>query len=113
HGRDDAVPLLAAFADVGLEILGPSQEQLLVCAETIARATDAIATHAADLLAGDAAASDAELYRALIAGGQDALDAGSRPGPAINLQSIVTRFVVGDVTLLFAGDMQFADPQLA
>ena len=112
HGRDSARSLLRAFAQAGLEILGPSQEQLLVCAEAIARLTRDAATRAADLISKDSGASEGDLYRALVAGARDALDAG-RPGPAINLQSIVTRFSCRDARLLFAGDMQFADPQLS
>jgi hypothetical protein len=60
----------------------------------------------------DAAVPEPDLYRALVHG-RDSLDAVSRPGPAINLQSIVTSFDFGGAKLLFAGDMQFANPQIA
>ena len=109
YGRDSHAALVRAFRSIGLKILGPSETQLLVCAETIAdRTRDAL--DAVQHL--DAAQSDVELYRALLESPLDSLDASDRPGPPINLQSVVTRFKVGDVKLLFAGDMQFADPQV-
>ena len=109
YGRDSHAALVRAFRSIGLKILGPSETQLLVCAETIAdRTRDALG--AAQHM--DAAQSDIELYRALLESPRDSLDASDRPGPPINLQSVVTRFKVGDVKLLFAGDMQFADPQV-
>lgn len=114
-GRDEDAPLLQAFRGIGLEILGPSQEQLLVCADAIARkGSDSVSLVGNAVAGSDAAASEADLYRAAITGPVgDALDAQARPGPAINLQSVVTRFKYGESKLLFAGDMQFADPQLS
>ena len=115
HGRDHAAELLAAFADVGLEILGPSQAQLLVCAEAIAGTTDALAGRLRAAADADASQTAAALYRALAPAArapQDTADAVARARPAINLQSIVTAFTVDGERLLFAGDMQFAAPQL-
>jgi beta-lactamase superfamily II metal-dependent hydrolase len=114
-GRDDPAALLEAFAGVGLEILGPSEAQLLLCADTIAERTqDAVGAVSDALVRTDAAAeTDTALFRSLLRSAADGADATSRPGPAINLQSIVTAFRFGDVKLLFAGDMQFADPQIA
>jgi beta-lactamase superfamily II metal-dependent hydrolase len=112
YGRDSDQELLQEFAGTGLEILGPSDEQLRICADEIARRTGDAVARISDRLQVDAAKSDAELYHDLIHGATDSLDAGSRPGPAINLQSIVTSFERGAVKLLFAGDMQFADAQV-
>jgi len=113
YGPDDVKALLRAFEGVGLAIPGPSQAQLLLCAEAIANSSDA-AAQAADALLGqrDAPASEADLYRMLVQPGADLADAGARPGPAINLQSIVTSFQYARTKLLFAGDMQFAKPQM-
>jgi metallo-beta-lactamase superfamily protein len=109
----DVPRLLEEFRGIGLRILGPSQEQLEACAAEIARLTDGVARRATDLLQQDPAASEAELYRVLVGGGRDTLDARDRPGPPINLQSIVTSFTCdAGVKLLFAGDMQFVDPQV-
>jgi beta-lactamase superfamily II metal-dependent hydrolase len=113
YGRDSGTELLQAFKGIGLAIPGPTQAQLLLCAEAIAR-SGSDAARAADALLGqsDVPASEADLYRMLVQPGADLADAGARPGPAINLQSIVTSFHYGDEKLLFAGDMQLADPQL-
>lgn len=113
HGRDSPAALLTAFRNVGLEILGPSEAQLVVCAETIARRTDAAISFVTDAASqADASTSATDLYRSLVADA-DAADTVARPGPAINLQSIVTRFRSGASNVLFAGDMQFAHPQVA
>lgn len=112
YGRDSVDELRDAFADVGLDVIGPSQQQLLLCADAIAQLTDA----AADFLTARSDAgsieADTSAYRRLVAAAVDSTDAVSRPGPAINLQSIVTTFDVGGAKSLFAGDMQFADPQI-
>ncbi len=112
YGRDPHGELLQEFAGIGLEILGPTDEQLRICADEIARRTSDAVGHISDRLQLDAAKPDAELYHDLIHGEVDSLDAGDRPGPPINLQSIVTSFRLGAVKLLFAGDMQFADSQV-
>jgi beta-lactamase superfamily II metal-dependent hydrolase len=113
YGRDRTTQLSRAFRKIGLKVLGPTQPQLLICAERIAQANSDAITTVSDLMPrADAAVSEPDLYRALVHG-SDALDAASRPGPAINLQSIVTRFEVDGAKLLFAGDMQFANPQVS
>lgn len=113
YGRDDPAALLRAFRRIGLRIFGPSQAQLLLCAEAIARTTtDAVAAASGLLDRADAPAVPTDVYRALVSDRLDALDASRRPGPAINLQSIVTRFNSRGAKLLFGGDMQFADPQI-
>ena len=79
YGRDSHAALVRAFRSIGLKILGPSETQLLVCAETIAdRTRDAL--DAVQHL--DAAQSDVELYRALLESPLDSLDAERPPGPA-------------------------------
>ncbi|HEX6095556.1 MAG TPA: MBL fold metallo-hydrolase [Thermoanaerobaculia bacterium] len=94
------------FANIGLEILGPSEEQLLIAADLIATRTSDAIDAISDQLALDA--DPVEVYRQLVS--LDAADGKSRPGEAVNLQSIVTRFTAGGKRFLFAGDMQFAAP---
>ena len=110
YGRDSHAALVRAFRSIGLKILGPSETQLLVCAKAIAdRTRDA-------LDAVSAPRRRAERRRSVSGRCSNRRSTAStpsdRPGPPINLQSVVTRFKVGDVKLLFAGDMQFADPQV-
>ena len=111
-GKDSTKKLSDEFASVGLRILGPSKKQLVACQSVIESAIDSVAEVATDLLSADAAATEVDAYRHLTGGGLDALDARGRPGPPLNLQSVVLSFDVGGVKLLFAGDMQFADPQV-
>jgi beta-lactamase superfamily II metal-dependent hydrolase len=113
YGRDPTANINRAFRKIGLRILGPTQAQLLICAERIAQTnSDAVAALSDMMQRRDAVVPEPDLYRALVHG-TDALDAVSRPGPAINLQSTVTSFDFGGAKLLFAGDMQFANPQIA
>ena len=108
---DENLPeLLAAFQPISLKILGPSEEQMLVCAHRLAGALgDAVQEAASEFQGVDAATDATEVYRRLARGDVDSLDA-SRLGNLVNLQSLVTVFSFRNRTLLFAGDMQFAKP---
>lgn len=108
HGKDDPAGLLQTFQAAGLEILGPTQEHLLICARQIAvlgrDAADAIATR----LEQDDALDIASFF-------QDrasfAVDSGSFDlGNAINDQSLVLAFQSSGRKILLTGDMQLADP---
>ena len=113
YGRDSTRDLLAAFEDIGLDVIGPSEEQLLLCTDAIAARTDEAADHLNARSDAGVTDGDTSAYRRLIRGeDDDTSDAVSRPGPAINLQSIVTSFEAEGAKVLFAGDMQFADPQV-
>ena len=119
HGTDAdrEEQLVAAFAaaGVGLQVFGPSLEQLQECFRLVSQSQrdsfdsfDSVAD--IDLTS---AASVANAYRSLVAGVTNGVtDAAPRNRGAINLQSLVTRFVYDDRRVLFAGDMQFADPQV-
>ncbi|MFZ0064250.1 MAG: MBL fold metallo-hydrolase [Pyrinomonadaceae bacterium] len=111
HGRDSAAALTAAFADVGLKIMGPSRNHMLECADVINGESHDAIQMASDALRRDATGDVVEVYRRLVGGAPDALDV-SRPGPGVNLQSIITRFLFRGHRLLFAGDMQFEKPQV-
>jgi beta-lactamase superfamily II metal-dependent hydrolase len=111
-GTDSTKKLRDEFASVGLRILGPSKKQLLACRDVIESAIDSVTQVATDFLSADSAATEVDAYRQLTGGGTDALDDRGRPGPPLNLQSVVTSFELQGVKLLFAGDMQFADPQV-
>lgn len=104
YGRDSHAPLKRAFKKIGLKILGPPVDQVLRTAELIdRRLTDAVDVASHSL---DAAPDLVSAYRQLIS----SLDATSRPGHLVNLQSIVVSFAVGTRRFLFTGDMQLADP---
>ncbi|HKP83174.1 MAG TPA: MBL fold metallo-hydrolase [Pyrinomonadaceae bacterium] len=114
HGTDAPAEaeLLKAFASVGLEVLGPSLEHLKECFRLLTGGqTDAIRsfdfTSDLDL---SSAANVANAYRNLVIGVTDA-PSGSRG--AINLESLVTCFTYNKQRFIFAGDMQFADPQVS
>ncbi|MDQ3473156.1 MAG: hypothetical protein M3447_05410, partial [Acidobacteriota bacterium] len=112
HGRDSGASITAAFADVGLKIIGPSRNHMLECADVInGQSHDAIQM-ASDAFRQDAARDIVDVYRSLVSAGRDALDV-SRPGPGVNLQSIITRFHFRGHKFLFGGDMQFEKPQVS
>lgn len=121
YGRSPARRLReveAAFADFGLKILGPTPDHLIRCAHVIAQGSDALADAVvADGVAADAGPGElARRYRRL-AGRQfaDAAFAADRAGPsaAKNDQSIVLKVEADGWAALLAGDMQFADPEVA
>lgn len=110
YGRDDTSALLAAFADIGLTILGPTDEHLEICRKAIAVSTGQAIEDAIRLLNSDATVSDVDIYRQLAAESQqDATADGSRLGSALNDQSIVLALGPATNRVLLTGDMQFAD----
>jgi beta-lactamase superfamily II metal-dependent hydrolase len=115
HGRDNPKKLIDALKakDVGLNILGPNRDFLTLCAERIRQATDDALASISDAVRGDDLLDAATLYRQIVGDGRDAMDAPSRPGAAVNLQSIVTSFSYKGKKFLFAGDMQFQEPQVS
>ncbi|BCM91427.1 hypothetical protein IAD21_03299 [Abditibacteriota bacterium] len=103
YGRDSTQALEAAFASVGLTIVGPTAAHLKIC-------SDAIAQLGRDTQDGIRAQLDAQsniiaTYRALMAGDSGNVNA------AINNQSIVLGFQLGKRKLLFTGDMQLASAE--
>jgi beta-lactamase superfamily II metal-dependent hydrolase len=114
HGRDNPKKLIDALKvkGVDLNILGPSQDFLALCAEKIRQATDDAMANISDAVSSDESLDAATLYRQIVGDPRDAMDAKSRPGAAVNLQSIVTSFTYKGKKFLFAGDMQFQEPQV-
>jgi beta-lactamase superfamily II metal-dependent hydrolase len=129
YGNDDTEALLSAFEPIGLSILGPTTNQLQICATAIAGGTTAIADALTPLLAagpeavaGDAMSTETDLYRRIMtpvamAAAADVADAlteaasaSRHVGAAINLQSMVLLTQTSSGKFLFGGDMQFADP---
>lgn len=117
YGRDSTAALVRQFRSIGLEILGPTEAQLLECAEEIARQTrdaiDSLQDALADKQFGDAdSLNEVAAYRALVSEQLgDSADA-DRPGFALNDQSIILRLNTAEANILLTGDMQFAEPQL-
>jgi beta-lactamase superfamily II metal-dependent hydrolase len=110
-GPDDpkVKALVKRFEPAGLTVLGPSQEQLLRCADKIAKGMSDAVDAASRILGADAQLDAEDLYRRLASGESDAVD-GERLGNMVNLQSIAVRFRFAGRKLLFAGDMQLAIP---
>lgn len=114
HGTDAQAEaaLLNDLSRAGLEVLGPSVENLRECFRLLTEAqTDAISAFDSTLdFDFSSAATVANAYRSLVEGG--VTDAVPRNRGAVNLQSLVTSFNYRDQHFIFAGDMQFADPQV-
>src|SRR5215213_3540349 len=114
HGTQAAeeAELLNAFEAVGLEVLGPSLEHLRECFRLLTEGqTDAISAFDSALdFDFSSATTIANAYRSLVEGG--VTDAVPTNRGAVNLQSLVTSFTFRDQRFIFAGDMQFADPQV-
>jgi hypothetical protein len=114
HGSDDEAPLVADFSAIGLQILGPSLEQMKLTAQLMGEAIDAFASDAlktADRLP-DVDDHGLALYRSLRA--TPAADAPkSRPGNMVNLQSASLALLLQGRRAFFGGDMELADPESA
>ncbi len=113
HGNaEDAAEqeaLLRAFEGVGLKVIGPTPEHLEECGRLVRDSTDDAFEELEQLFAIDSVVDVATIYRSLVAA---PTDAPPRNRGAINLQSIVVRFAVGEQRAIFGGDMQFSDPQV-
>jgi hypothetical protein len=93
-----------------LTIVGPSEDHLLECAQIIRDRTQDAVDRITDMVQQDVELDPVAAYRRLVQQNFDALDGGQRPGAAVNLQSVITRFKVGAHKILLAGDMQFEKP---
>ena len=109
YGRDPHDVLEHEFASIGLKILGPAVNQLLICAYRIERERER-----ADQRTSQAALPDScdeiSLYRTLVHSplpdDEPLPDEGI--GAAVNNQSIVLRVGQASDAVLLTGDMQFA-----
>lgn len=113
YGRDDHKPLADEFATLGLKILGPTSDHLLICAEVIRElASDAVALLSEQRADEEAPHDAVSLYRLLA---QAAADAPDMPGigAAKNDQSIVLSVAAGGWSALLTGDMQFAKAEVS
>ena len=121
YGKDDTKALVAAFSSIGMSIPGPSQEQLQICAELIAKATEALAGLASKALDNEAKSLErsafnvARVYKDVVThtwqhGDDSLLAEAARNNAAVNNQSIVSSFHVGTSSFLFSGDMQWSLP---
>jgi beta-lactamase superfamily II metal-dependent hydrolase len=114
HGPDEDVRRVEEeFRSIGLRVLGPTEEQLLVCAARIDESMQDFIDSLQDTFARDAASDELGLYRELASqAAVDALadDGSGRDGAAVNDQSMVVRLKIGSRNLLFTGDMQFVSP---
>jgi beta-lactamase superfamily II metal-dependent hydrolase len=124
-GPDDVSDLLDKFRPVGLEIVGPTVDALVHCAELNQGRSTRLVDAATALLGDEADFADAfsvaEAYRRavtrqnddLTSDAIDAVDALGKDKGSINDESIVTRFRYKSVNLLFTGDMQLSDPEVS
>lgn len=109
YGRDPHYLLEREFESIGLKVLGPTVEQILICAHRIEcerrRKIDA-AAEVSD------ASDEVALYRALVRRDHtddDFWEDGS-VGSALNNQSIIMKIGRAEKAVLLTGDMQFASP---
>ncbi len=109
-GEADEIKIIEkAFAGIGLKILGPTQEQLLICGNAIAQSNRDSIDNIRQLAPEDGPANPVGMYRALAQ--PKASDFASDrvgKGAALNNQSIVLCFSYADCKVLLTGDMQFA-----
>jgi beta-lactamase superfamily II metal-dependent hydrolase len=125
YGPDDTADLLNRFKGIGLEILGPTIDVLVHCAEMNQGRSNRLSDAAHALLGESADSADSitvgDAYRRAIAptrervsaDAMDAIDALGKDKGSINDESLVTRFQFKGASLLFTGDMQLSDPEVS
>ncbi|MCA1591082.1 MAG: MBL fold metallo-hydrolase [Acidobacteria bacterium] len=110
NGTDAPDELLQRFEGIGLKVIGPSRAHLEEAARLLLEGRDDTLDFAADAFTADETMDTVSAYRNYFV---EVADASRRPnGGAINLQSIVTQFEYREEKLIFAGDMQFTDPDV-
>jgi len=111
-GQDSVQSLENAFQDLALHIVGPSQDQLIECAQLIKHLSALVTSWVNIELARHPALTATDLYRRVVERSLD-IFADSRLGPAVNLQSAVLTLQFRGHRFLFAGDMQFSNTQVS
>jgi beta-lactamase superfamily II metal-dependent hydrolase len=102
------------FADCGLKVLGPTRDQLVVCARAIESGLRELSELLSSSTERVASARDSLYMYRRIAGclfdETSFVDSyGSEVSPAKNDQSIIIKVAAGHLSALLPGDMQFAD----
>jgi len=114
HGTDSITPLETEFSDIGLEVLGPSRNQIKACRDIIQGFGRDFRVELGPTIGTDARGGNDvfDLYRFIQQRVQDSADSFKGPGPAINLQSSILVFGDGTHRFLFTGDSQLEDPEV-
>ena len=111
QGQGLPAELAKLLKPTGATLVGPSQVQLLFCAEQIGKTNKGAEDAADELLRSDASMDDVAMYRAAVEQDDQRVDAIRNPrGSGMNCQSITFAFGPKDARVLLAGDMQFAEP---
>lgn len=109
NGSDDLAPLEERFASIGLKVIGPSTEHLQAVYDLLHRGRNESLGFAEEAFGADETMDVVTAYRNCLGGFEERV---SPNKGAINLQSVVTKFEYGGRRYLFAGDMQFSQPEV-
>lgn len=117
HKPSDIGRLEGEFRDFGLQVIGPSIDHLVICAEVITRASDSVINEVRSRGESDSIENSIEIYRQMVKReriGDAEMFEEDRPGAgaARNNQSIVISLQADDWKALLTGDMQFAKPEV-
>lgn len=109
NGTDDLAAIEERFAGIGLRVVGPSADHLQAVYELLHQGSRESLEFAEEAFAVDETMDLVTAYRNFMFGFEES----AQPNKgAINLQSIVTRFEYSGRRFLFAGDMQFSEPEV-
>lgn len=109
-GRDSPAMLQSAFHDIGMQIVGPSDEHLKKCGDIIAEHTVQLTRQVHELLEREPSLSLLAAYRKLIRSTDEEVQALLDIAAVRNLMSLLLVFEVEGRRFLFTGDMQFNTP---
>lgn len=108
HGKSPLMPLHQRFANIGLNVLGPSNAHIRACFDRIATIGRDFVFDFSKVLPADADLY--ALYRQFQQTWVDSPDAGGSFGHLLNLQSSILVFGDGTHRFLFTGDSQLEKP---
>ena len=117
HGRDALKPLHERFAEIDLQVIGPSRAHVRECASLLGMLSDDMRTHGDTGALGDGEEGALQLYQQLARhwtqDGVDTVDDGLRFGDVVNMQSIVLRLGREGRRFLLSGDSQLEKPRVS
>lgn len=111
HGEDDLAEIEAAFAEVGMRILGPTNQAMAECARLLDEVGRDFVSDVDGVLA-DGNVDELWLYRSITKAWHDNLHIDGAFGPAVNMQSSIIAFDDGEHRFLFTGDSQLEKPEV-
>lgn len=111
HGEDDLSELESKFVEVGMKVLGPTNQSMKECARLLDEVGRDFVGDFHGVLA-DGGIDKLSLYKKIMKAWHDNLHVDGAFGPVVNMQSSIIAFDDGQHRFLFTGDSQLEKPEV-